>query len=141
SKSRDPPRRARSRHSAVFTRAMMALAKSWRRALLPPGGLRLLHLLHQRAFGFRQRLKCLVRRARGNKLILVPCPAGFRGLLHPTQTRRGDLPSGRSDLSVLAKQRVDGGSAPLAHPRGGGVGAGRPSGFKIVRRPRVDSFL
>jgi hypothetical protein len=31
---------------------------------------RLLHLLHQRAFGFRQRLKCLVRRDRGNKLVV-----------------------------------------------------------------------
>src|SRR5215475_3772794 len=83
SKSRDPPRRARSRHSAVFTRAMTALAKSWRRDLLPPGGLRLLHLLHQRA-------------------------PGFRRLLHLIQIHLVDHPAVLSDLSVLGKEVVDG---------------------------------
>src|SRR6516225_4287172 len=108
SKSRDPPRRARSRHSAVFTRAMTAFAKSWRRDLLPLGGVRLLHLLHQRAFGFRQRLKCLVSRDRGNKLVIIPYPLGFRRLLHLIQIHLVDHPAVLSDLSVLGKEVVDG---------------------------------
>src|SRR5215469_4379211 len=89
--------------STVFTRAMTAFAKSWRRDLLPLGGVRLLHLLHQRAFGFRQRLKCLVRRDRGDKLVIVPCPLGFRRLLDLIQVHLVDHPAVLSDLSVLGK--------------------------------------
>src|SRR6516225_6862707 len=102
SKSRDPPRRARRRHSAVFTRAMTAFAKSWRRDLLPLGGVRLLHLLHQRAFGFRQRLKCLVRRDRGNKLVIIPYPLGFRRLLHLIQMGTSNNTRFRRFLSWLS---------------------------------------
>src|SRR5262245_45918019 len=69
---------------------------------------RLLHLLHQRAFGFRQRLKCLVRRDRGNKLVIVPCPPGFRRLLHLIQIHLMGHPAVLSDLSVLGKEVVDG---------------------------------
>src|SRR5262249_58575167 len=87
---------------------MTAFAKSWRRDLLPLGGLRLLHLLHQRAFGFRQRLKCLVRRDRGNKLVIVPCPPGFRRLLHLIQIHLVDHPAVLSDLPFLAKKSLMG---------------------------------
>src|SRR5262249_50166532 len=139
SKSRDPPRRARSRHSAVFTRAMTALAKSWRRDLLPPGGLRLLHLLHQPAFGFRQLLKCLVRRTRGTKLVSVPAPPGSRRLLHLIQIHFVGHPAVLSDFSVLGKEVVDGRGAHLPHRRRGRVAAGRLYGFEIVRGRRVDS--